>query len=426
MADNVLVIGAGAREHALAWKLRQSAQVGELFVAPGNPGTAEVAVNLALDPDNAEAVLTALDEHAIELTVIGPEVPLVAGLADALRARGALVFGPGAAGARIEGSKAWAKAIMEEWGVPTARAEVCTDLPSAERAISAMEPPVVVKADGLAAGKGVLICESHAEARAAVRSLLTDGALGAAGRTVLIEEFLIGLEISLLAVTDGATTLPLLPACDYKRAHDCDLGPNTGGMGAYTPPAAADDALIDEVLRGVIQPTLDGMRPHGVDYRGVLYAGLMLTPDGLKVLEFNCRFGDPEAQVVLPMLDGDFYELCLNTARGTLREVTPPRWQSGACVGVVLASAGYPDAYTTGHPISGLDALPDGGLVFQAGTTWGDGATVTAGGRVLTAVARGESMAAARALAYETAASVSFAGAFYRHDIAARELVERP
>jgi phosphoribosylamine--glycine ligase len=426
MADNVLVIGAGAREHALAWKLRESPQVGEVFVAPGNPGTAEVAVNLALDPDDAEAVLDALDRHAIGLTVIGPEAPLVAGLADALRARGGLVFGPGEAGARIEGSKSWAKAIMEEWGVPTARAEVCRDPAAADAAIATMSPPVVVKADGLAAGKGVLICDSHAEARAAVRTLLVDGALGAAGRTVLVEEYLTGLEISLLAVTDGETTLPLLPACDYKRIHDGDQGPNTGGMGAYAPPAIANDALISEVMRSVIQPTLDGMRPYGIDYRGVLYAGLMLTPSGLKVLEFNCRFGDPEAQVVLPMLDGDFYALCRHAARGTLQDAAPPRWRAGACVGVVLASGGYPDAYAVGYPISGLDDLPHGGLVFQAGTAWDSGATVTAGGRVLTAVGRGGDMAEARALAYETAEALSFSGSFFRRDIAARELVAQP
>lgn len=423
MADNVLVIGAGAREHALAWKLRESPLVGELFVAPGNPGTAEVAENVALDPHDAEAVLAAVEQHAIALTVIGPEAPLVAGLADALRARGGLVFGPGAAGARIEGSKAWAKAIMEEWGILTARAEVCRDLQAARRAIDATPLPIVVKADGLAAGKGVLICETRDSAWAAVRSLMLDETLGAAGRTVLIEEYLTGQEVSLLAVTDGATAVPLLPACDYKRVHDGDHGPNTGGMGAYAPPAAVDEALVDELMRTVIQPTLAGMKPHGVEYRGVLYAGMMLTTDGPKVLEFNCRFGDPEAQVVLPMLDSDLYELCRAAARGTLRDLPPPRWRPGACVGVVLASAGYPDAHPVGELIDGLNDLPDGGLVFQAGTALRDSELVTAGGRVLTAVGWGESMAAARKLAYHTAESVSFAGAFHRRDIALRELV---
>jgi len=422
VATNVLVVGNGAREHALGWKLRESARVGRLLVAPGNAGTAMLGANIPLDPLDTEAVLAAVETHEIGLTVIGPEAPLVAGLADVLRARGHLVFGPSAAGARIEGSKAWAKSIMEEWGVPTGRAEVCTELDIALAAIERTAPPVVVKADGLAAGKGVLVCETQAEACKAVQALMAEGALGAAGRTVLIEEFLTGQEISLLAVTDGVTTLPLLPACDYKRVLDGDRGPNTGGMGAYAPPGAVDATWVGEIMRTVVQPTLEGMRPHGVDYRGVLYAGLMLTADGVKVIEFNCRMGDPETQVVLPLLESDFFELCQAAASGTLAELPELRWHAGGCVGVVVASDGYPGAYRSGLPVEGLDRLPEGGLVFHAGAELHDGQVITAGGRVLTAVGRGADLAAARELAYRTAEAVSFEGAFFRRDIAAREL----
>jgi phosphoribosylamine--glycine ligase len=405
----------------MAWKLRESPQIGQLYIAPGNAGTVALGENLPLDPHDAAAVLEAVERHAVGLTVIGPEAPLVAGLADVLREHGHLVFGPSAAGAQIEGSKAWAKAIMEEWGVPTGRAEVCFDLDAALTAIERSAPPVVVKADGLAAGKGVLICETLAEARGAVQALMAGGALGSAGETVLIEEFLTGQEVSLLAVTDGVTTVPLLPACDYKRVFDGDLGPNTGGMGAYAPPGVVDGTWVDEVMRTVVLPTLEGMKPHGIDYRGVLYAGLILTADGVKVIEFNCRMGDPEAQVVLPLLASDFFEVCLAAATGTLSELPELRWHDGDCVGVVVASGGYPGAYRTGVLIGGLDRLPEDGLVFHAGTDMRDGKVVTAGGRVLTAVGRGADLASARELAYRTAAAVTFEGAFFRRDIAARE-----
>ncbi len=418
---NVLVVGSGGREHALAWKLSQSPGLGELFCAPGNPGTAQIATNISAT--DFQAIAEAVERHKIDLIIIGPEAPLADGLADLLREQEHLVFGPGNEGARIESSKTWAKDIMEEMNVPAARATVVTDPESAREIIHTSSYPVVIKADGLAAGKGVLICTSQAEAESAIQQVMVDREFGEAGNTVLIEEFLTGTEVSLLAVTDGTTTLPLIPACDYKRAGDNDTGLNTGGMGAYTPPGLMSPDLVDEVMKQIIQPTIWGMRAQGIDYRGVLYAGLMLTESGPRVLEFNCRFGDPETEVVLPMLDSDFLELCIATAQGKLAEVPPLRWHSGACVSVVMASGGYPGSYQTGYPISGLDDLPAESMVFHAGTTSENGSINTAGGRVLAVTARGDSIQTARDLAYEYCQRISFEGAIYRQDIALRELL---
>lgn len=422
VATNVLVVGSGAREHALAWKLAQSPSAGDIYCSPGNAGTAGLATNLELDINDHVAVGGAIEQHAIDLTVIGPEAPLAEGLADALRARGQLVFGPSQSAARIESSKTWAKEIMVEWGVPTGRSITARTLQQADAAIDQMPAPVVVKADGLAAGKGVFVCQTRDGAREAARSLMAEGSLGSAGETVLIEEFLTGMEVSLLAVTDGKTVVPLLPACDYKRIGEGDTGPNTGGMGAYAPPPAADRRLVNHIVETIIQPVLDGIRAHRGDYRGVLYAGLILTPAGPKVIEFNCRYGDPETQVVLPMLESDLLELCLATAERRLNSLPPLEWCSGACAGVVLAAGGYPGSYETGHPITGLDDLPEGGIVFHAGTALRAGEVVTAGGRVLTAVGLGADMLSAREAAYETARAIHFQGAYYRNDIALREI----
>lgn len=421
MPMSVLVVGSGAREHALVWKLSQSPLAGRIYAAPGNAGTRGLADNIELAATDVAGIVAAVEQRDIDLVVVGPEAPLAAGLADALRERGRAVFGPSAAGARIESSKAWAKDLMVADGVPTARAVVCDSLPEALTALEELDGAVVVKADGLAAGKGVVVCQTRTEAEATLRSMLDHHALGEAGSRVLIEECLVGPEVSFLALVDGETVVPLAPACDYKRALDADEGPNTGGMGAYSPTALVDAALSARILDEIIRPVVRGMAARGIDYRGVLYAGLMLTADGPKVIEFNCRFGDPETQVILPLLDADLVELCAAAAEGRLADVAPPSWRPGACVGVVVAAGGYPGAYPTGRPIDGLARLPAGGLVFHAGTKDADGTTVTAGGRVLTAVGCGADMAAARALAYATVNAVSFDDAFCRSDIALRE-----
>jgi len=419
MATNVLVVGGGSREHALVWKLAASGRVGQIYCAPGNAGTESLAENIPL-PD-FDSLAREIEARGIDLTVVGPEAPLAAGLADTLASRGHLVFGPTAEAARIESSKAWAKEIMAEAGVPTGQATTCTTLQEALDAVYDTPLPVVIKADGLAAGKGVVICETREAAEAAVRDMLEARSLGDAASTVLIEEFLTGREVSFLALTDGESVLPLLPACDYKKVGDGETGPNTGGMGAYTPPSAVDDAMQQRFLDEVIVPTVRAMTARGIQYRGVLYAGMILTPDGPKVLEFNCRYGDPETQVILPMLNADLITVCEATARGELASLPPIDWFPGACVGVVLASGGYPGTYTSGHPIHGLDAIPDDGIVFHAGTARRGTETVTAGGRVLTCVGRGETMAAARDLAYATADAITFDGAYRRSDIALRE-----
>lgn len=426
----ILVVGSGAREHALAWALAQSPQQPLLWCAPGNPGMALLPRTelLPVGVRDVAGLCAAAREQQIDLVVVGPEEPLARGLTDALLAEvpGVAVFGPSAAGAHLEASKAWAKEIMAAAGVPTGRAEQVDSLEAALDVVADAPLPMVIKADGLAAGKGVVICQTRSEADAAVREMLEERALGEAGATVLIEEFLDGMEVSFLALTDGVTCVPLVPSCDYKRVGDADAGPNTGGMGAYTPPAAFTAELQAWTMTAVIEPVVAELRRRGIDYRGVLYAGLILTADGPKVLEFNCRFGDPETQVVLPMLASDLVAVCDAVARGTLAELPPLEWHAGACVGVVLASGGYPGAYASGVEIHGLDAVRAGdGLVFHAGTAAreADGAVVTAGGRVLTCVARGADMAAARDAAYAVADAISFDGAIRRSDIAAREVV---
>jgi phosphoribosylamine--glycine ligase len=423
----ILVVGGGAREHALCWKLAQSPQTTELLCTPGNPGTDEVARNLPFKVNDVAGIAAAVQELEIGFVVIGPEEPLSLGLADALTDLGVPVFGPSRAAARIETSKHWAKEIMTRAGVPTARGVATTDLSEALAAIESFGNPVVIKADGLAAGKGVVIAQTPAEAEEALRAFMTDRALGDAGERCLVEEYLDGTELSVFALCDGMHSRLFLSACDYKRLGAGDTGPNTGGMGSYAPPPVATPELLDSVMRTIIEPTAAAMADAGSPMRGVFYAGLMLTADGPKVLEFNARFGDPETQVMLPLLQDDLVDLLYRTATGDLGSVEAVAVRPGAAVGVVLASGGYPGNYEPGKPIDGLwDRLPHT-EVFQAATRRDPGgAIVTTGGRVLTVTGRGPDLAQARARAYQRLEGIAFDGMQYRSDIALRELELAP
>jgi phosphoribosylamine--glycine ligase len=400
----VCVVGSGAREHALAHVLGRTAEV---VVTPGNPG---IPGSVATPPTEVDA----------DLYVIGPEAPLVAGLADELRAAGRLVFGPGADGARLEGSKAWMKQVVEAAGVPTARYAAFGAVEPAVEFLRSLPGPWVVKTDGLAAGKGVLVAPSLDEAIADVRAKLAGEAFGDAGRTVVVEEGMTGPELSLLAVCDGTRAVALAPAQDFKRIGDGDTGPNTGGMGAYSPVPGADEGLVADVMARFVEPTLAELRRRGIDYRGVLYAGLMLTPDGPRLVEYNARFGDPEAQVVLPRLTTDLAELLAAAAAGDLTQASPPAFADDACVTVVIATEGYPTAPRTGDVIEGIDkAEASGATVFCAGVARGPaGDLVTAGGRVLTVTGTGPTVGAARDHAYQAAALLSWPGLYHRTDIA--------
>ena len=418
---NILVVGGGAREHALVWKLAQSASRPLLFAAPGNPGIVALAERLPVDAEDVAGIAAAARSRAIDLVVIGPEVPLMAGLADRLRAAGIAAFGPGAAAARLEGSKAFAKEIMARAGIPTARYAAFDDAAAARAYVERHGAPVVVKADGLAAGKGVTVARTVAEALAAIDDAMERRVFGAAGSAVVIEDYLDGDELSVMALVAGEHFRLLPPSQDHKQVYDGDQGPNTGGMGAFAPVPWADEALLAAARARIFAPLLRELVRAGLDYRGVIYAGLMITRDGPQVIEFNARFGDPETQVTLPLLEGDFAEVCQAVAEGRLEDAEL-RVAPGAAVGVVLAAQGYPGSYTTGHPIAGLDALPPGTLAFHAGTRLADdGALVTAGGRVLTLVGLGDDPAAAREHAYAAAASVTFDGAHFRRDIGLRE-----
>jgi len=420
----VLLVGSGAREHALAWKLAQSPQCDDLLVTPGNAGIAAAFRTAPIAANDVSGLTDLAVAERADLVIVGPEEPLANGLADALLTRGIPVFGPTRAGAMIESSKAWAKELLAEAGVPTAHAEAFTDFDAALAALERVRYPVVVKADGLAAGKGVAVCTTRREAASAVGDCLQAGAFGKAGQIVLIEEYLAGDEVSVLALVDGETVVPLMPARDHKRVGDGDTGPNTGGMGAYAPTRLANAAWQARILADILQPTARALVQRGIHYRGVLYAGLILTADGPKVIEYNCRMGDPETQVILPLLNADWLTLCHATATGTLAAVADTvHWHDGVCVGVVLASGGYPGDYAKGIPITGLDILDADALVFHAGTARNDaGQTVTSGGRVLTVCAVAPTLAAARDRAYTNAKCIHFAGMQYRNDIAVREL----
>jgi phosphoribosylamine--glycine ligase len=419
----VLVVGAGGREHALVWALQRSPSSPEVFAAPGNPGINETALCFAADPGDPSQIAQLADDLDIDLVVVGPEGPLVAGVADAVRARDRRCFGPGTAGARLEGSKAWMKQVLTEAGVPTAEHRTFSE-DDAEAALAHLDrltPPYVVKTDGLAAGKGVVVTESIADARDAVRAYLSGEAFGDAGRTLVIEEGLTGPELSLLVVCNGDpdASLPLAPAQDFKRANDSDTGLNTGGMGAYSPVPIVTDAIVDDVMARAVRPTLRWLTDHGADYRGVLYAGMMLTADGPKVIEYNVRFGDPEAQVLLPRVTSDVAQLLHAAAGGESLDVT---FTDDACVTVVIASDGYPTSPRTGDPVAGLEvaAAVNAVTVFHAGTARDEtGVLRTAGGRVFDVTATGPDLEVARTRAYEAASLVTFEGMHYRKDIAA-------
>ena len=422
---NVLVLGGGGREHALAWGIAKSSLLDTLLCAPGNAGTGRLGENISLDPCDAAAVLALCRRRGIDLVVIGPEAPLVAGVGDALRSAGVAVFGPGAAGARLEGSKAFCKEFLTSVGVPTARHVTVDSLAQAERAFAELGERVAVKADGLAAGKGVVMAANRTEALDAVRSSIDERAFGAAGARVVLEEWLEGEEASLIAFVDGEEVRPLVPSQDHKRAYDGDEGPNTGGMGAYAPfPRLAGEA-VPRAVESCILPLARGLAQRGIDFRGVLYAGLMLTERGPQVLEFNVRFGDPETQAILPLFDGDLLAVLAATARGELAQLPPLRVRSGAALTVVAASAGYPASSDKGREISGLEGDDDRGdvIVFHAGTARrDDGAIVTAGGRVLGVTGLGDTLASARERAYAALADIRFEGMFHRSDIGARSL----
>jgi phosphoribosylamine--glycine ligase len=408
----VLIVGPGAREHALALALSRDPAVTSLAVAPGNAGTVQVAEALPVDAMDPAAVATLA--QGFDLVVVGPEAPLVAGVADAVRRRGISVFGPSAEAAQIEGSKTFAKEIMAAAGVPTAASDTCRTGDEAAAALATRTPPYVVKADGLAAGKGVLVSSDLIEAENFARD-----ALSTAGARVVIEDYLDGPEVSLFAITDGSTVIPLLPAQDYKRVGDDDTGPNTGGMGAYAPLPWLPAGTVDAIQELVLQPVIDEMARRGTPFSGLLYAGLAMTSKGPSVIEFNCRFGDPETQAVLALLDTPLAGLLLATADGTLAQHPPLQWKSGAAVTVVIAAEGYPGTPAAGDVIV-VGELPEGVTVQHAGTRFEDDVVVTAGGRVLSVTGTGANLTEARAKAYEGVGLVQIRGGFSRSDIAAK------
>jgi phosphoribosylamine--glycine ligase len=418
---DVLVVGGGAREHALVRGLAKSGRIGRLVAAPGNAGIAVDAQIVAVGAEDVPALVALAERDRFDLVVVGPEVPLVAGLADQLRERGFAVFGPGADGARLEGSKTFAKEIMRAAGVPTGLAASFTDYGEALAYVRRNGAPVVIKADGLAAGKGVIVAKTLAEAEAALEECFVARRFGEAADTVLIEEYLEGEEVSLLSIVSGEQVLALAPAQDYKRALDGDQGPNTGGMGSYSPVPTVDATLYESLVDEAVRPTVAELVRRGIDFRGVLYAGLMLTSAGPKVLEFNCRFGDPETQALLPRLESDLLELLLAAAEGgPLPQQVD--WREGAAVGVVMASRGYPVSSSKGDVITGLEKVSgrDGVEVFHAATALSDERVVTSGGRVLTVTGLGDTFAQARARAYGAVAEIEFDGAQHRSDIALR------
>ena len=421
----ILLIGGGGREHALAWKLAQSPKVESILAAPGNPGIAELpkCECVALNLDDLEKVADFAEDNGIDLTVVGPEATLVAGIADVFKRRGLPVFGPSKAAAQLEGSKAFSKELMAKYDIPTAFFKVCEDIETAKAYVEEKGAPIVVKADGLAAGKGVVVAMTKEEALAAIDDMMGDQIFGNAGARVVLEEFMEGEEASLLAFTDGKTVVPMIAAQDHKRIFDNDEGPNTGGMGTYAPAPVMTDVLRLKATERVLKPVVAAMAEEGTPYQGCLYAGLMINGDSVKVVEFNCRFGDPETQVILPLLDGDLADIMLACATGTLDEVEVA-WHDKAAVCVVMASGGYPGKYENGKEITGLaEANADEAtVVFHAGTKAVDGKIVTAGGRVLGVTSVDKNIRDARDRDYAAVEKVKFDQVFYRKDIAWRAL----
>jgi phosphoribosylamine--glycine ligase len=419
---NVLLLGSGGREHALAWKLAQSPRLGKLFAAPGNPGIAEHAELAAIDPADHRAVVDFCLKHSIELVVIGPEGPLVDGLADNLRTMGFAAFGPNRIPAQLEGSKGFTKDLCAKHGIPTARYARATDRLAAEAALEDFGLPVVIKADGIAAGKGVIIAATGEEADAALETMF-EGGFGAAGQSIVIEEFLEGEEVSFFALVDGTTIVPLASAQDHKRVGDGDTGPNTGGMGAYSPARILTPALTKRVMEEIVRPTAEALAAQGTPYSGILYAGLMLTKKGPSLIEYNARFGDPECQVLMMRLESDLLDLLHAVAKGRLAEHPPVRFAKGAALTVVVAAKGYPGTPKTGGTIKGIaEAESTDVRVFQAGTAREGGRLVASGGRVLGVTALGATVAEARDKAYDALTRIHFPTGFHRGDIGWREI----
>lgn len=422
---NILVIGNGGREHALAWKAAQSDGVGTVFVAPGNAGTASEpgCENVGLDPLDFAALVEFVQSHEVELTIVGPEAPLVAGICDFFAARGLACFGPSEKAAQLEGSKAFSKDFLARHRIPTAAYRTFTDLEAARTYVAEQGAPIVIKADGLAAGKGVVVAQTVSEAQSALTGMLSGDAFGDAGRRVVVEEFLAGEEASFICLCDGERAIPFASSQDHKARDDGDKGPNTGGMGAYSPAPVVSEEVHERVMREVIEPTIAGLRADGMPYVGFLYAGLMILPDGSpKVIEFNCRFGDPEAQPVMMRLRSDLVRLCQLALSGGLEGVRLD-WDPRVSLGVVMAAGGYPERYEKGDVIEGLDRLEDPAVkAFHAGTTLLNGQVVTNGGRVLCVVGLGESVAAAQKKAYEGVRQIEWRDRYFRTDIGHRAI----
>lgn len=420
---NILVIGSGGREHALVWKIAQSPLVEKIYAIPGNPGMEDLAECVALDNSDITAMVNFAREKNIGLTVVGPEVNLVQGIADEFAKNNLPLFGPSKLAAELEGSKAFAKNLMEKYNIPTAFFKVCETYEVAKAYIEEKGAPIVIKADGLAAGKGVIVAMTLEEAYDAIEKIMQDNEFGTAGARVVIEEYLEGEEASLLAFTDGQCVRPMIAAQDHKRALDGDKGLNTGGMGTYAPAPVLTEALKQECMEKVLMPVVRAMKAEGREYKGCLYAGLMITAQGIKVIEFNARFGDPETQVVLPLLEGDLVEILLSCTNGTLDKVSLG-WKKESAVCVVMASGGYPEKYASGMEISGLDAANqlENCIVFHAGTKKVAGKIVTGGGRVLGVVACGKDLLSAQQKAYQAVAKIDFANVHFRKDIAWRAI----
>ena len=418
----ILVIGGGGREHTLVWKIVQSPRVEKVFAAPGNAGTAAIAENLNLHATDLEGLGKAGKEKGIDLVVVGPEAPLASGIVDYFDNLGIPVFGPNKAATQIESSKAFARNLMEKYGIPYPKGAVFSSYFEARKYLEEQPLPVVIKADGLAAGKGVIIADSLTEAHKALSEIMETKIFGSAGDRVIIDEYLIGREVSLIAFTDGKTVSPMIPACDYKKIGDNDQGCNTGGMGSYSPPGFFSAGMTEKVTRNILVPAVQAMAEEGMLYKGVLYAGLMIVDGEPVVIEFNARFGDPETQVVLPLLKTDLVDILLAVVQGNLARLKI-EWSSEACVGVVMASGGYPGSYKTGFPIQGIDTVDKDVLVFHAGTKLGnDGIIYTDGGRVLTVAGMGKDIAEGREKVYRNIGSIQFEGRYYRKDIALREV----
>ncbi|MDP6043592.1 MAG: phosphoribosylamine--glycine ligase [Dehalococcoidales bacterium] len=413
------MVGSGAREHTLVWKLAQSPKVKEIYTAPGNAGTARLAHNLEVNPTDIESLAKFAQENKIDLTIVGPEAPLAAGIADRFLNIGMPVFGATKAAAEIESSKVFAKELMQQYDIPCAQSASFADYHQAKEYVQRQKLPVVVKADGLAAGKGVVIAKSVPQALEALASFMKRKTLGAAGDKVIIEECLVGKEMSSFAFTDARTVVLMVPACDYKRIYDNDRGPNTGGMGSFSPPQFFDTALDKAIQENIMTPTVNALRREGRPYKGALYGGLMITNSGPNVLEFNARFGDPETQVILPRLKTDLVDILLAVVNDNLNQIKI-EWNEAACVGVVMASAGYPGNHQIGFPITGLDEPDKEILIFHAGTKTGSaqGQILTSGGRVLTVVATGKDIKEARDKVYKNISRIHFERCYYRRDIA--------